>query len=153
IVTLSATDVSDVSPIDEQAGFTYSYACDSSIAYDALNIEFSLYECSYTEAGIYQALVKIIDKDGGEQNYGLDIAIIASGDCNADMTIDADDLSALQLEIFDDDSANSFDDIDNGYSGNPIGCDANADSIIDAGDLSCVQAMIFDEDFVCIVEP
>lgn len=88
----------------------------------------------------------------GELSASTD-ALIARGDCNADTTVDAGDLSALQLEIFDGDSASILDDISSGFAGNPIGCDSNADTVIDAGDLSCTQRIIFDEEFVCGVSP
>jgi len=71
------------------------------------------------------------------------------GDCNANGTIDAGDLTALGLEIFDGDG-NRWYDADLGsvaFSG--YGCDANADAVIDAGDLTCTARRIFDNVFVC----
>jgi len=73
----------------------------------------------------------------------------APGDCNANGTIDAGDLTALGLEIFDGDG-NRWYDADGGsvaFSG--YGCDANGDAVIDAGDLTCTARRIFDTAFVC----
>jgi len=71
------------------------------------------------------------------------------GDCNANGTIDAGDLTALGLEIFDGDGNRWYDADGGSVAFSPYGCDANADAVIDAGDLTCTARRIFDTAFVC----
>jgi hypothetical protein len=73
------------------------------------------------------------------------------GDCNGDLVTNAGDLSALVLEIFDEDAfpptgtASSF------YGRNE-GCDANDDRAINAGDLSCTVLLIFNGQGACAAD-
>ena len=60
-----------------------------------------------------------------------------AGDCNADGTVNAGDLSAIVLEIFEP-----------GKFGNP-GCDSNTDTLTNAGDLSCTVLIIFNGQGAC----
>ncbi len=65
------------------------------------------------------------------------------GDCNGDGVVDASDLSACSLEIFDGDG-NFWLDVPGGtFVGDPAGCDANADTLVDAGDVVCKSLLIF----------
>lgn len=65
------------------------------------------------------------------------------GDCNGDRAVDAADLGAGGLELFDGDG-NLWLDVPGGtFSGQPVGCDANADQAVDAGDISCIGRQIF----------
>ncbi|MCB0061263.1 MAG: hypothetical protein KDE19_04090 [Caldilineaceae bacterium] len=66
----------------------------------------------------------------------------APGDGNGDGAVDAGDLSACILELFDGDGAAVADVAGGTYAGT-TGCDANQDNIIDAGDLSCTVLLIF----------
>jgi hypothetical protein len=59
------------------------------------------------------------------------------GDCNGDGLVDAGDLSALVLEIFDGDGVLPIDTPKSTFPGNPVGCNSNQDDLVDAGDLSC----------------
>jgi Tol biopolymer transport system component len=65
------------------------------------------------------------------------------GDCNADNVVNAGDLSALVLEIFDGDGEKPGDTPNPTYPGNPVGCNPNQDYVVDAGDLSCTVMIIF----------
>ena len=65
------------------------------------------------------------------------------GDCNGDGYVDAGDLSALVLEIFDGDDVHPANTPGGTYPGNPIGCNPNQDMVVDAGDLSCTVLIIF----------
>ncbi len=65
------------------------------------------------------------------------------GDCNGDGDVDAADLSALVLEIFDGDDVHPANTPGGTYPGNPIGCNPNQDMVVDAGDLSCTVRIIF----------
>lgn len=72
------------------------------------------------------------------------------GDCNSDLANNAGDLSAVQIEIFDDDAST---DPSINFSGNSMGCDANDDNIVDAGDVSCTTLIIFNGIDACQVTP
>jgi len=65
------------------------------------------------------------------------------GDCNSDGIVDAGDISATILEIFDGDGASAVDAPGRTFPGSSVGCDANADAIVDAGDISCAILIIF----------
>jgi hypothetical protein len=65
------------------------------------------------------------------------------GDCNGDSRVDAGDLSAEILEIFDDDGWDPIDVPGSTFPGNPVGCNPNHDTIVDAGDLSCIVQIIY----------
>ncbi len=75
------------------------------------------------------------------------------GDCNADGRVDAGDLVACALEIFDGDGAFFLDTPGGTFSGSPIGCDANEDDLVDAGDLSCKVLLIFGGAGACTTGP
>jgi hypothetical protein len=66
------------------------------------------------------------------------------GDCNADLQTDAGDISALTLEIFDDDGNNPNSVSGSDFAGDAVGCNANSDLVVDAGDVSCLVLVIFD---------
>lgn len=63
------------------------------------------------------------------------------GDCNGDGSIDAGDISACILEIFDRDGSSRTAALYSGFSGT-IFCDSNQDLKIDAGDLVCTVRTI-----------
>lgn len=70
------------------------------------------------------------------------------GDCNGDGNVDAGDLSAVVLEIFDGDGMLPSDtpNINPGtgyFAGNAVGCNPNQDYVVDAGDISCTVMIIF----------
>lgn len=73
------------------------------------------------------------------------------GDCNASGVIDAGDLTAVGLEIFDGDGSAWYNADRGSFAFSGYGCDANADTKIDAGDLTCTARKIFDNAFVCSV--
>jgi len=77
------------------------------------------------------------------------LSSIAPGDCNADSLIDAGDISALTLEIFDGDGDDPINAPLGSFAGDPVGCDSNEDVIMDAGDLSCTTLLIFDGPGAC----
>lgn len=74
----------------------------------------------------------------------------APGDCNKSNVIEAGDLTATGLEIFDGDG-NSWYNIYQGTYKNfsPYGCNSNQDAVVDAGDISCTAQKIFNNAFVC----
>ena len=82
-----------------------------------------------------------------EQAY-FDIA----GDCNNDGKTDAGDISALSLEIFDQDGNTPNGVVNGSFAGNPLGCDANRDALVDAGDISCAVLLIFNGPGACSVQ-
>jgi hypothetical protein len=75
------------------------------------------------------------------------------GDCNGDQLVDAGDLGADVLELFDTDGSFWLDAPLSTFPGSPIGCDANADLAIDAGDLSCTPLLIFQGSGACATTP
>jgi hypothetical protein len=77
---------------------------------------------------------------------------VPPGDCNSDTLIDAGDLSALTLEVFDGDGNLAQNTPGGTFAGHPVGCDPNEDSVVDAGDLSCVVLIVFNGPGSC-VEP
>lgn len=62
--------------------------------------------------------------------------------------VDAGDITACVLEIFDGDGNSWLDAPGGTFAGTP-GCDANADTIIDAGDITCTVLLIFDGPTAC----
>jgi hypothetical protein len=66
-----------------------------------------------------------------------------SGDCNDDGFVDAGDVTALILEIFDADGWDPLDAPQSDFDGTAVGCNSNADSIVDAADISCLMWLIF----------
>jgi len=70
------------------------------------------------------------------------------GDGNGDGIVDAGDITALVLEIFDGDGNDPADTPGGDFSGNPA-CDANEDGIVDAGDVSCTVLIIFNGPGAC----
>lgn len=69
--------------------------------------------------------------------------VVSAGDCNFDQQINAGDLSALGLELFDGDSNDPFAIRGGAFPGEPGGCNANADTAVDAADVSCTVLLIF----------
>lgn len=71
------------------------------------------------------------------------------GDVNGDTVIDAGDISALVLEIFDGDGNLASNAPGGTFIGNPVGSDPNKDSFVDAGDISCLVLTIFNGEGAC----
>ena len=65
------------------------------------------------------------------------------GDCNGDNDVNAGDLSAFVLEIFDGDDVLPDDTPGGTFPGNPVGCNPNQDYVVDVADLSCTVMIIF----------
>lgn len=70
------------------------------------------------------------------------------GDCNGDGVVDAGDISACVLEIFDGDGSLAGDTPGGTFPGTP-GCDSNQDGLVDAGDISCTVLLIFNGPGAC----
>lgn len=68
---------------------------------------------------------------------------VAWGDSNGDGLVDAGDISAVVLEIFDGDGNGWLDTAGGSFAGHPVGSDANEDTVVDAGDIPCVALLIF----------
>jgi len=66
-----------------------------------------------------------------------------AGDCNSDGAVDAGDIAALVLEIFDGDGNSPADTPGGTFPGDPVGCNANGDTVVDAGDISYTVLLIF----------
>ncbi|MCB0061893.1 MAG: hypothetical protein KDE19_07255 [Caldilineaceae bacterium] len=64
------------------------------------------------------------------------------GDCNGDFGVNAGDLTALTLEIFDGDGNTAIAAGGGTFPGS-ASCDANEDTQINAGDISCAVLLIF----------
>jgi hypothetical protein len=71
------------------------------------------------------------------------------GDCNGDIEVDAGDLTALVLEIFDGDGNVPADAPFGEFDGGTVGCNPNQDLLIDAGDVSCEVMLLFDPNAPC----
>lgn len=71
------------------------------------------------------------------------------GDCNGDTDVDAGDLSALVLEIFDGDGNVPADAPFGDFLGGTVGCNPNQDLMIDAGDVSCEVMLLFNPSAPC----
>ncbi len=69
--------------------------------------------------------------------------VVAPGDCNFDQLINAGDLSALGIELFDGDGQEPFSVRGGTFPGEPAGCNANSDAAVDAADISCMVLLIF----------
>lgn len=78
----------------------------------------------------------------------VEVSPVAPGDGNGDNKIDAGDLTACVLEVFDNDG-NFWLDAPGGAFPGTLGCDANRDTVIDAGDLTCTALIIFNGPDVC----
>jgi uncharacterized protein YkwD len=74
---------------------------------------------------------------------------IARGDCNGDHGVNAGDISALTLELFDGDGTVAANAPGGTFAGQPLGCDANADAQINAGDVSCTVLLVFEGPGAC----
>lgn len=72
------------------------------------------------------------------------------GDCNLSGIIEAGDLTATALELFDAPIGNKWYDTPLGtYAFSGYGCNSNIDSIVDAGDIACTAQKIFNNGFIC----
>ena len=71
------------------------------------------------------------------------------GDCNADTLVDAGDITALVLEIFDGDGSDPASAPGGTFPGSAVGCNSNQDAWIDAGDISCTVLTIFNGPNAC----
>jgi hypothetical protein len=69
--------------------------------------------------------------------------VVTPGDCNFDAIVNAGDLSALGLELFDGDGQEPFAVRGGTFPGEPAGCNANSDAAVDAADISCTVLLIF----------
>jgi uncharacterized protein YkwD len=74
---------------------------------------------------------------------------VARGDCNGDRSVNAGDISALSLELFDGDGTAAANAPGGTFPGQPGGCDANADAVINAGDVSCTVLLVFNGPGAC----
>ncbi len=73
------------------------------------------------------------------------------GDCNGDAAVDADDISASVLEIFDGDESWPAAASAGSFAGTAY-CDSNQDGVIDAGDIACTALIVFDGPLACRAE-
>ncbi|MEM7132441.1 MAG: PKD domain-containing protein [Chloroflexota bacterium] len=71
------------------------------------------------------------------------------GDCNSDGKVDAGDISACVLEIFDGDGSLPQTAAEGDFAGSSFGCDSNGDGKIDAGDIVCTVLTIFNGPEAC----
>ncbi len=92
-----------------------------------------------------------LDNDGDlvYDSADCNISTTSPGDCNSDGTVDAGDISALVLEIFDGDGNLPADAPGGTFPGDPLGSDANEDGVVDAGDISCTVLLIFNGPGAC----
>jgi hypothetical protein len=79
---------------------------------------------------------------GSTTNGSVSLSAIRSGDTNGDGKVDAGDISALVLEIFDNDGNLPGNVSGGSFPGFP-GADANSDGKVDAGDITCTVLRIF----------
>jgi hypothetical protein len=110
----------------------------------------SLVTLNVTAGVTYYVLIGGDAGTTGDMRFIADVSLAsAPGDCNGDNLVDAGDLSALTLEIFDDDGSDPLDTPGGTFLGNPPGCDANTDNAVDAGDLSCTVLIAFEGQGAC----
>jgi hypothetical protein len=83
---------------------------------------------------------KIFESASACEEYAA--PVFPKGDCNGDGKIDAADLSAITLEISDQDGSSPLL-AQNGKFKGTQGCDANGDNTIDKKDISCTSNLIF----------
>ena len=91
--------------------------------------------------------------DGTTSDGSVEIFGTLAGDCNGDGNVDAGDLTACTLEVFDGDGSFWLATPGGTFPGNPAGCDANEDTVVDAGDLSCKVLIIFMGQGSCTMAP
>lgn len=80
---------------------------------------------------------------GTTKTGAIEILYNGAGDCNDDGVVDAGDISALILEIFDGDGSLATNTGGGSFAGTHH-CDANDDTVVDAGDISCTILIIFE---------
>jgi hypothetical protein len=83
------------------------------------------------------ALVATASADNGDPIYPF-----TPGNCNGDQWINAADLTAISLEIFDGDGNQPWAAFAGTFQGT-TGCDANIDGKIDAADMTCAVLIVF----------
>lgn len=72
------------------------------------------------------------------------------GDCNKNGYIEAGDLTATGLEIFDGDGSAWYNIYQGSYKDFALyGCNSNQDAVVDAGDVPCTVKKLFSSSFVC----
>lgn len=81
---------------------------------------------------------------GTTQNGAIEILFNNVGDCNGDSMVNAADITALVLEIFDGDGQLPENVPGGSFVGDVRGCNANQDGVVDSGDISCTILIIFD---------
>lgn len=104
-----------------------------------------------TLPGSYDVLYSVVDAAGNVGSGTREVIVTPPlrGDCNRDGLIDAGDISAIVLELFDGDGISVVSVSGGTFFGDAVGCDPTADLAIDALDLLCTQALVFDEGAIC----
>lgn len=121
--------------------------------------------CPGLRTDVPVAITNVVAQDGSNpvaiSATGQTVVVIADaprGDCNSTGTINAADLTADVLEIFDSLDGSSVSGSPytawlnapySYYKGNPIGCDANANGYNEAGDIICTVNVAFGLDMSC----
>ena len=85
---------SDPSQADTSAGFQYSYDCEGDGTWEMDNQPVSAFSCSYPIAGVFAAVAKIADKDGGETMYFADIVVLTPQQALESLIADINGLKA-----------------------------------------------------------
>ena len=80
---------------------------------------------------------------GQAHRQDVTLALIIPGDCNGDYAVNAGDLSALTLELFDADGTLPENVPGGSYAGSAVGCNANGDGSVNAADMTCTVRLIF----------
>lgn len=109
-----------------------------------------------TQAGTYTLFAEVsaanaaleTTTSNNYKSFTVSVGDLRRGDCNNDMKIDAGDLMATALEIFDKDGNFWLDAPKGTFVGTPA-CDANIDTQINAGDLTCTARIIFNGTTTC----
>lgn len=112
-------------------------------------------------AGIVEILIADFNNDaredlaatGGTSNQLYirlsNCTAVVRGDCNNDGALDAGDLSALPVEVFDADGPWALDAPGSTFPGITSGCDPNQDARVDAADVTCVVLKLFGGSAAC----
>lgn len=103
--TLLFNNQSDPGADDSLAGFLYSYDCTNDGVFEFLDSTFTSLNCFYPENGLYVIWGRIKDKDGGYNEYTVDINVnnvAPTVNAGADQTVFEDTAVNLDQAAFND---------------------------------------------------
>ena len=78
MTTLSLSNIFDPGSGDNAAGLRYSFDCEGDGTFEIGDTDQPTFVCAYATAGIYNAVARISDKDGGSSNYTGLVEVVAA---------------------------------------------------------------------------